>query len=172
MHCPVPSVLLNIYILVLGISNISVLMRQNSMVNINYHSSTRLYKEAIDFQILLEKPELIEIPCLSFHILIFPLRSGIGLWKNWICFLPGYWLLRRGHAFNIFSKKLTFWKSLKNSLTQRRRNMPVKAWLTNLYRRYIAKIFWASNPILQFYDSMILSLSKSLFLYFVHGCSS
>lgn len=114
MHCLMPSIFLNICILVLVICNTSVLMRQNSMVNISYHSSTRLYKAVTDFQSLLQKLDLIEMPCLSFHVPTSSLRPGIGLWKYWIYFLPGYWLLRRGCIFSLSSESsFTFLKKCK-----------------------------------------------------------
>jgi len=67
-----PSIFLYIYVLVLVISNTSVLIRQNSIVTISYHSSTRLYKAVIDFQNFLEKLDLIEMPCLPLYVPTFP----------------------------------------------------------------------------------------------------
>ena len=164
MHCPMPSIFLNIYILVLVISNTSVLMSHNSMVNISYYSSTRLYKAVIDFQSLFEKLDLIEMPWLPLCVLTFPPRAGIGLWKNWIYFLPRSWLLRRGCIFSLSSEsRFTFLKNCKRFTDSEKVKEHVCKGLTH----------WPLQETHgQVRFSELLYLPKGLVLYFVHVCSS
>lgn len=164
MHCPMPSIFLNIYVLFLVIFKTSILMRPNSMVNISYHSSTRLYKAFIDFQNLLEKVDLIEMPGLPLRVPTCPPRAVIELWKNWIYFVPGYWLLRRGSILSHSPESFfTFLKKCKKFTDSEKKEEHAWKSLTQ-------------EPLQEMHGqarfSELLSLSKDLVLYFAHICWS